>query len=87
MLEEMDPGDLDEWEAADALDELLGQEKLYRVLALIGCAIVNSWGGHAKPGDFIPKPPADVRQNHKQSEQPVSPNQAAALFAIAYGAL
>lgn len=81
MLAHITAEQLDEWRAADELDQLLGQEKLYQVLSLLGCALVNSWGGKTEPKHFIPRAPADLRQQAKRATGIVTPNQAAALFA------
>lgn len=91
MLKELTAEQLDEWMAADELDQIVGQEKLYRILSLIGSAIVNSWGAHSKPGDFIPRSPADIRQQAIEKSRgesaEVTPNQAAVLFSLAAGRL
>ena len=79
----MTPGQLDEWMAADALGQMVGLEKLYTVMSLIGSTLVNSWGGTTRPENFIPKPPADCRQADRAENQEVSPNQMAAAFTIA----
>lgn len=86
MLEDLTPGQFNEWRAADELDQLLGGEKLYQILSLIGSASVNSWGGKTNPSQFIPPSPAETKakqQEQADERRPAGPNQMAALFLLA----
>lgn len=67
MCARIDPEDMDEWEAFDAL-EPIGPKRLYDTLSLIGSTISVVNGGKAEPSDFTPWL-KDVEREPTQAEK------------------
>lgn len=63
MLDEITPGQLNEWIAFNTL-EPIGLEKLYMVLAAVGSRICGMWGAKYEWTDFVPgAKPQEVEQS------------------------
>lgn len=77
LLSRLTPEQFDEWRAAQELDNVVGLDKLYAVLSLLGAGLTHAWGVKTKPEDFIPQwQPCGARVDE---DAPVSPNQQAAM--------
>lgn len=74
----MQPGELDEWMAADELDHVLGNEYLSRVLELGFTAQCRAWGYPVKPSHFRPR-----RRPRRARQQDPGQEHADAFAAVA----
>lgn len=84
MLSQMTPRQFREWLAKDKI-EPIGTEKIAWVIAEFAAMVGNRMGLNSEPSDFVSWSKASKRKKQGKPQSMMSPNEAASVFAAAYG--